>query len=197
MSAARSRAPRYFATPAALRAWFKRHHAKAPELLLGYWKVGSGRPSVTWPESVDEALCVGWIDGIRRRIDERRYTIRFTPRRPGSVWSRINVRRVAALIDEGRMLPAGIAVFEARGSKHKRGYSYSDRVDRFPAEIEAVLRAKPVAWVFFDEQPPGYKRNVIHWIVSARQEPTRLRRLATLIEDSAAGRRVGETKRYR
>src|SRR6185436_15946036 len=107
--------PTYFETPAKLRAWFRRNHAKAEDLLLGYWKVGSGHPSVTWPESVDEALCVGWIDGVRKRIDDARYTIRFTPRRAGSVWSAINVKRIGELVAEGRMQPAGLAVFEARG----------------------------------------------------------------------------------
>lgn len=188
--------PRYFATPAALRAWFKRHHTSAAELLLGYWKVGSGQPGVTWPESVDEALCVGWIDGIRRRIDDQRYTIRFTPRRPGSVWSQINVRRVGELIAEGRMQPAGLAVFEDRGEKHQRGYSFSDRAEHFPPELEAAFRAEAGAWAFFERQPPGYRRTAIHWVSSPKLEVTRLKRLATLIADSAAGLRLGHTTKY-
>jgi len=188
--------PRYFATPAALRAWFKRHHASAAELLLGYWKVGSGHPSVTWPESVDEALCVGWIDGVRRRTDDQRYTIRFTPRRPGSVWSQINVNRVGELIAEGRMQPAGLAVFESRGEQHERGYSFADRAEHFSPELEAAFRAEADAWVFFERQPPGYRRAAIHWVSSAKQESTRLKRLATLIADSAAGLRLGHTTKY-
>jgi uncharacterized protein YdeI (YjbR/CyaY-like superfamily) len=188
--------PRYFATPAALRAWFEKHHAKAPELLLGYWKVGSGHPSVTWPESVDEALCVGWIDGVRKRIDDERYTIRFTPRRPGSVWSQVNVKRVAELIAEGRMQPAGLAVFEARGDAHQRGYSFADRPEHFPPEQQARFRAHPAAWAFFDKQPPGYRRTAIYWVTSPKLEATRDKRLAKLIEDSANGLRLGHTTRY-
>lgn len=183
--------PTYFATPAQLRAWFRKHHAKASELLLGYWKVGSGHPSVTWPESVDEALCVGWIDGVRRRIDDQRYTIRFTPRRPGSVWSQINVKRVPELVAEGRMQPAGLAVFEARGEAHQRGYSFADRAQDFPPEVEARFRdADPKAWAFFAQQPPGYRRACIHWVTSPKLEATRLKRLAALVEASAAGQRI-------
>jgi uncharacterized protein YdeI (YjbR/CyaY-like superfamily) len=188
--------PTYFETPAKLRAWFKRHHAKASELLLGYWKVGSGHASVTWPQSVDEALCVGWIDGVRRRIDDERYTIRFTPRRPGSVWSAINVKRVPELVAEGRMQPAGLAVFEARGEKHAEGYNFANRAEHFPPELEAAFRAERAAWAFFEAQPPGYRRTVIHWVTSAKQEPTRLKRLAMLIGDSAAGQRLAGTTKY-
>ncbi|MEK8031178.1 YdeI/OmpD-associated family protein [Ideonella sp. DXS29W] len=189
--------PLYFDTPALLRAWFKKHHHRASELLLGYWKVGTGHPSVTWPESVDEALCVGWIDGVRKRIDDERYTIRFTPRRPGSVWSQVNVKRVPELIAEGRMQPAGLAVFEARGEQHARGYSFADRAQEFPPEIEAQFRAAhPEAWAFFEKQPPGYRRACIHHVTSPKTEATRQKRLTTLIEDSAAGRRLGHTTKY-
>ena len=189
--------PTYFETPAKLRAWFKKHHAKAGELLLGYWKVDSGRPSVTWPESVDEALCVGWIDGVRKRIDDERYTIRFTPRRPGSVWSQINVKRVPELVAEGRMQPAGLAVFEARGEQHERGYSFADRAQDFPPEVEAQFRqANAEAFAFFQRQPPGYRRACIYHVMSPKTEVTRQKRLATLIEDSAAGRRLGHTTKY-
>jgi uncharacterized protein YdeI (YjbR/CyaY-like superfamily) len=188
--------PLYFATPAALRAWFRKHHAKAGELLLGYWKVGSGQASVTWPESVDEALCVGWIDGVRKRLDDQRYTIRFTPRRPGSVWSQVNVKRIGELLAEGRMRPEGLAVFEARGEQHQRGYSFSDRPEQFAPELEAAFRVHAAAWAYFEQQPPGYRRAAIHWVSNAKQEATRLKRLATLIEDSAAGRRLGRTTQY-
>jgi uncharacterized protein YdeI (YjbR/CyaY-like superfamily) len=188
--------PMYFATPAALRAWFRKHHAKGGELLLGYWKVGSGQTSVTWPESVDEALCVGWIDGVRKRLDDERYTIRFTPRRPGSVWSQINVKRVAELVAEGRMQPPGLAVFEARGEQHQRGYSFSDRPEQLAPELEAAFRVHAAAWAYFEQQPPGYRRAAIHWVSNAKQEATRLKRLATLVEDSAAGRRLGRTTKY-
>ncbi len=189
--------PLYFETPAALRAWFKKNHVKATELLLGYWKVDSGQPSVTWPQSVDEALCVGWIDGVRKRIDDQRYTIRFTPRKATSVWSQINVQRVPELVAEGRMQPAGLAVFEARGEKHQRGYSFSDRAEHLPPAYVQAMKANPAAWTYFDRQPPGYKRAAIHWVTSAKQEATQQKRLATLIEDSAAGRRLGRTEKYK
>lgn len=190
--------PIYFETPAKLRAWFRKNHAKAPELLLGFWKVDSGQPSVTWPQSVDEALCVGWIDGVRKRIDDERYTIRFTPRRPGSVWSQINVKRVPELVAEGRMQPAGLAVFEARGEQHQRGYSFADRAQDFPPDIEVQFRAADAkAWAYFEKQPPGYRRACIYWVTSPKTEATRQKRLATLIEDSAAGRRLGHTTQYK
>jgi uncharacterized protein YdeI (YjbR/CyaY-like superfamily) len=189
--------PTYFATPARLRAWFKKHHASAAELLLGYWKVGSGQPSVTWPESVDEALCVGWIDGVRRRIDDARYTIRFTPRRPGSVWSQVNVKRIAVLTTEGRLQPAGRAVFDARGAAHEHGYTYTQRAQALPEALAAIFRAETDAWAFFEQQPPGYKRVAIHWVASAKQEATQLKRLTTLIADSAAHQRLGEITKYK
>jgi uncharacterized protein YdeI (YjbR/CyaY-like superfamily) len=190
--------PIYFETPAKLCAWFKKNHAKAPELLLGFWKVDSGHASVTWPQSVDEALCVGWIDGVRKRIDDERYTIRFTPRRPGSVWSQVNVKRVPELVAEGRMQPPGLAVFEARGEQHERGYSFADRPQDFQPEIEAQFRAADAkAWAYFEQQPPGYRRACIYWVTSPKTEATRQKRLATLIEDSAAGQRLGHTTEYK
>jgi uncharacterized protein YdeI (YjbR/CyaY-like superfamily) len=188
--------PLYFQTPEALRSWFRKHHARAAELVLGYWKVGSGEPSVTWPESVDEALCVGWIDGVRRRLDDQRYTIRFTPRRPGSVWSQVNVRRIGELVAAGRMQPAGLAVFAARGQAHERGYSFADRAEHFAPELEASFREHASAWAFFEKQPPGYRRAAIHWVGNAKQEATKRKRLATLIADSAAGLRLGRTTKY-
>lgn len=189
--------PLYFETPSVLKDWFAEHHARAPMLLLGYWKVGSGRPSVSWPESVDEALCVGWIDGLRKRIDEHRYTIRFTPRRPGSVWSQVNVQRVAELAAQGRMQAPGLAVFESRGEQHQRGYSFADRAESFPPDIELVFRAAASAWAYFEQQPPGYRRTVIHWVTSPKLAATREKRLNTVIADSAAGRRLGELNKYR
>ncbi len=189
--------PQYFATPAALRAWFKKNHAKAAELLLGYWKVDSGQPSVTWPQSVDEALCVGWIDGVRKRIDDERYTIRFTPRRPGSVWSRVNVKRVPELVAEGRMQPAGLAVFEARRADQQEGYTFANRAEHLPEALDKRFRTEAEAWAYFERQPPGYKRMAIYWVTSAKQEATQLKRLATLIEDSAAEQRLGHTTKYK
>ncbi|GAA0746157.1 YdeI/OmpD-associated family protein [Ideonella azotifigens] len=187
----------YFATPAQLHAWFKRHHATQTELLLGYWKVGSGQPSVTWPESVDEALCVGWIDGVRRRIDDARYSIRFTPRRPGSVWSMVNVQRVPVLLAEGRMRPEGLAVFEARKPEHHTGYTFAARPQELPPEMAAQLHALPDALAFFLAQPPGYRRTAVHWVTSPKTAATQARRLAELLASCARGERLGHTQKYR
>ncbi|MDQ1713880.1 MAG: hypothetical protein QOE45_3330 [Frankiaceae bacterium] len=180
----------FFETPAALREWFAANAATATELFVGYRKKATGLPSVTWAESVDEALCVGWIDGVRRSLGEDAYTIRFTPRRRGSRWSAVNVRRVPALAAEGRMTPAGLAVFEARGAANDTGYSYERRDGRLPPEYEAALRRTKGAWEFWAAQPDGYRRNIAYWVTSAKQEPTRQRRLATLAAASARGERV-------
>lgn len=182
--------PVFFATPEELRVWFAANAATAPELLVGYWKVRTGRRSITWPDSVDEALCVGWIDGVRRSLGDDAYCIRFTPRRRGSRWSAVNVRRVPELVAEGRMTPAGLAAFEARGAANETGYSYERREATLPPEYDALLRATPGAGEFWDAQPPGYRRNVAYWVTSAKQEETRRRRLAALTEACAAGRRV-------
>jgi uncharacterized protein YdeI (YjbR/CyaY-like superfamily) len=181
--------PRFFATSAELRAWFEAHHADADELLVGYYKKGSGRPSITWPESVDEALCFGWIDGIRRRIDDERYSIRFTPRRPRSVWSAVNIKRAGELIAEGRMTPAGLAAFEARDEERSAIYSYEQlRQATLEPEQEERLRANAAAWEWFQSRPPSWRRAAAHWVTSAKRPETRERRLATLIEEAAAGR---------
>lgn len=182
--------PVFFADAAAFRDWLAAHAATAPEVLVGYWKVATGRPSMTWPESVDEALCYGWIDGVRRSLGDEAYCIRFTPRRPGSVWSAVNVRRVPELAAEGRMTPAGLAAWEARGAANETGYSYERVEAALPPEYEAVLRAAPGAAAFWDAQPPGYRRLAAHWVVRAKQEATRERRLAALVEACVKGERV-------
>jgi uncharacterized protein YdeI (YjbR/CyaY-like superfamily) len=182
--------PTFFPTPADFRAWLERHHATETELLVGYYKKGSGKPSITWPESVDEALCFGWIDGIRRRIDDESYSIRFTPRKPTSNWSSVNIERVAELREEGRMRPAGLAAFERRSEARSGIYSYEQRkAARFDADQEREFRANEAAWSFFQAQPPGYRQQSTYWVVSAKREDTRRKRLASLIELSAAGRR--------
>jgi uncharacterized protein YdeI (YjbR/CyaY-like superfamily) len=181
--------PRFFASPEEWRAWLEEHHDREAEVLVGYWKRGTRRPSLTWPESVDEALCFGWIDGVRRRIDDERYCIRFTPRRPRSRWSRVNVERVAELLAAGRMRPAGLAAFEARTEEGT--YSYEQqRAATLDEERERRLRAEPAAWAFFTAQPAWYRRAAIHWVMSAKREATRDRRLAQLVESSANGRTV-------
>jgi uncharacterized protein YdeI (YjbR/CyaY-like superfamily) len=183
--------PTTFERPQAFRAWLEQHHDSEPELWVGYYKRGSGKPSMTWPESVDEALCYGWIDGIRKSIDAEAYMIRFTPRRARSIWSAVNIARVAVLTDEGRMRPAGLEAFEARREDRSGIYSYEQR-DRAKLEqaYEKRFRAKKKAWAAFETMPKSYRKAAIRWVMTAKKEETRERRLAALIEDSAAGRTV-------
>ncbi len=182
--------PVFFATPAEMRAWFAEHAATARELLVGFRKVGSGQPSITWPQSVDEALCFGWIDGVRLRRDETSYTIRFTPRRKGSIWSAVNIGRVATLQAEGRMQPAGQAAFAARKENKSAIYAYENKPAELPGPLLEILRANPAARAFFEAQPPSYRRTAIWQIVSAKQEATQRRRLEKLIAACAAGKRL-------
>ncbi len=184
--------PRFFSTPADFRAWLEAHHETEKELLVGFHKKGSGKPSITWPESVDEALCFGWIDGVRRSLPPAAYTIRFTPRRPTSIWSAVNVARAAELKKNGRMRPAGLRAFAARTPERTGIYSFErKKLAKLSKEQETTLRANRKAAAFFDAQPPGYRWLVIHWVTSAKRSETRERRLARLIADSAAGRRIG------
>ena len=180
-SKAVSAKPTFFTTPGAFRAWLEKHHASAPELLVGFHKRDSGKPSITWPESVDEALCFGWIDGIRRSLGPEAYSIRFTPRRATSIWSRINVDNVERLTKEGRMRPAGLRAFALRTDARTGVYSF-ERYEkaRLTATQEKMLRANKKAAAFFDRQPPWYRRVAVHWVTSAKREDTRARRLATL-----------------
>ena len=181
---------RFFATPAELREWFDANHATADELWLGYHKKASGRPSVDWSQVVDEALCVGWIDGVRKRIDDEVSVQRLTPRRTGSSWSAINVAKVAALTAEGRMRPAGLAAFEARSEAKTGIYSYERPHATFSDVETERFRADPEAWADWQRRPPSYRKTATHWVTSAKQATTRERRLATLIEDSRAGRTI-------
>jgi uncharacterized protein YdeI (YjbR/CyaY-like superfamily) len=191
--------PTFFATPADFRAWLERNHDSAPELLVGFHKKGSGRPSITWPESVDEALCFGWIDGIRRTIDDGSYSIRFTPRRARSTWSNVNVKRVAELTKLGRMRPAGLRAFAARDPKRSGIYTYEQDAPKPDAKLapayEKKFTANAKAWAFFQSQAPYYHRAVIRWVMSAKKEETQLKRLATLIDDSAHERRIAAMAR--
>ena len=184
--------PTFFPTPAAFRAWLERNHATAGELLVGFHKVGSGKPSLTWPESVDAALCFGWIDGVRKSVDDRRYTIRFTPRKPGSVWSSVNIKRARALIERGLMRPAGLKAFEARRENKSGVYSYEQRSVELPEPYNGLLKANAAAQRFFEAQPPSYRKVVVWWIVSAKRDETRRKRLDKLIAHSARGERVPE-----
>ena len=180
----------FFETPAAFARWLRRHHRTAAELWVGYYKRATGRPSLTWPESVREALRFGWIDGLRRSIDGESYKIRFTPRRPRSNWSQVNVRFAEELIAEGKMEPAGLAAFEARSARGPSVYTYEREEGAAEAHVEGELRRNRAAWAFFQAQPPWYRRTSARWVMSARKEETRSRRLAALIADSARGRTV-------
>jgi uncharacterized protein YdeI (YjbR/CyaY-like superfamily) len=181
----------FFATPEEFRAWLDAHHDSAAELWVGFRKVGTGRPSITWPQAVDQALCYGWIDGLRKGIDAGSYRIRFTPRRPTSIWSAINVARVEALRAAGLMTPAGLAAYERRRADRTGVYSFErSEPAAFTAEQEAAFHADTKAWEYFRAQPPGYRKTATHWVVSAKRADTQARRLATLIADSAAGRRL-------
>ena len=183
--------PIYFATPAEFRAWLEANHDSEPELIVGFHKKASGVPCMTWPEAVDEALCFGWIDSVRHTVDEDRYTNRFTPRKRGSTWSAVNVRKVAALTKEGRMRPAGLRAYEARSESKTGIYSFEQGDDpRLTRDQQRRFRTEPEAWAFFSSAPPSYRRAATWWVISAKQEATRDRRLAQLIEDSRAGRRI-------
>ena len=185
----------FFRSPANLRQWFEKNHATARELLVGFYKKDSRKPSITWPESVDHALCFGWIDGVRKSLDAISYTIRFTPRRAGSIWSAVNIRRVQVLIEQGLMQPAGLKAFEARRENKVGIYSYEQRPVHFEAAYEKGFQQNPAACEFFQARPPSYRKAACWWVLSAKTEATRLRRLVKLIEESAAGRRLDD--RYR
>jgi uncharacterized protein YdeI (YjbR/CyaY-like superfamily) len=182
--------PVYFATPAEFRHWLEQNHARETELLVGFYKKGSGRPSMTWPESVEEALCYGWIDGVRRSVDDERYTIRFTPRRPTSIWSARNVKTMAALLAAGRVAPSGLAAFEGRDPAKTSLYSFERDTIAFDAEQQREFERNRKAWDFFQAQPPSYRKMTTHWVVSAKKPETRAKRLAQLMADCAAGLRI-------
>jgi uncharacterized protein YdeI (YjbR/CyaY-like superfamily) len=188
--------PTFFATPAAWRAWLARHHATAAELWVGFYKRGSGRPSITWPESVDQALCYGWIDGVRRSLGPESYAIRFTPRRPGSTWSKVNLQRVGELEALGLMQPAGQAAHAARTAAKSGIYAYEQRDQaRLTPEQEREFKRNRKAWAYFQAEAPWYRRTATYWVISAKRAETRAKRLATLIADLAAGRRIGQLDR--
>lgn len=196
MSAPNRPSPRFFAGPAEFRAWLETYHAAAAELWVGFHRKGTGRPSLTWPESVAEALCFGWIDGVRKRLDAESYAIRFTPRRPGSIWSAVNLARMEELVAAGRVAPAGLAAWERRSAAKSAVYSYDRQsAAAFDPALARRFRAAKRAWAFFEAQPPGYRRVATHWVTSAKRQETRLRRLAKLIDCSAAGERLPELAR--
>jgi uncharacterized protein YdeI (YjbR/CyaY-like superfamily) len=183
--------PLFFATPAELRDWLDEHHETADEVIVGAWKKSTGKPTLTWPEIVEEALCVGWIDSIRRSVPGDGWAIRLTPRRKRSIWSAVNVAKVAELRAAGRMRPAGEAAFAARRDDRTAIYSFEQPVDPELAPGEAArFRANEAAWAWFSARPPSFRKQALHWVISAKKPETRERRLATLIDDSAAGRPI-------
>ncbi|MGH2700345.1 MAG: YdeI/OmpD-associated family protein [Actinomycetota bacterium] len=185
--------PVFFASPSAFRAWLEKHHDDTSELLVGFYKRSSGRPSITWPESVEQALCFGWIDGVRRSIDDTSYTIRFTPRKARNNWSAVNIKKASELIESGLMRPAGLEAFKKRTEARSGIYSYEQRhLAKLDEDYEARFRANEKAWAFFQSKPPSYRKAVTWWVVSAKKEETRLRRLAKLIEESERENTIGQ-----
>jgi uncharacterized protein YdeI (YjbR/CyaY-like superfamily) len=182
--------PRFFRTPLDFRAWLNKNHAKSAELWVGFHRKNSGRPSITWPESVDEALCFGWIDGIRKRIDEHSYQIRFTPRRRGSIWSAINIKRALELTKQKRMRPTGVKAFAARIENKSGIYSYEQRPTELPKDCAKLLKQNKAAWDFFRAQPPSYRKMIAWYVISAKRKETQSQRMVRLIAASAKGKRL-------
>ncbi|MCR9162586.1 MAG: YdeI/OmpD-associated family protein [Nannocystaceae bacterium] len=182
--------PTFFAAPADFRAWLEAHHRTSEHLWVGYHKKATKKPSVTWEETVEEALCVGWIDGIRKSLGAESYMIRFSPRKPKSVWSQRNIELVERLRGEGRMKAEGLAAFALKGAHPDSGYATARYDDVLPKAMLAQFKANAGGWDFYQSQPPGYRKRTVHWVMSAKREATRERRLATLIEDSANGLRI-------
>ena len=183
-------APKFFPTPDAFVRWLEKNHDKQTELLVGFYKTGSGQASMTWPESVEAALRFGWIDGVRRRIDEVSYSIRFTPRKARSNWSAVNIRKMRDLAEAKLLHPAGERAFAARLEERSAVASYEQKSVAFAPAQEKLFRAHPAAWAFFQAQAPSYRRAATWWVVSAKREETRAKRLKTLMEDSAGERRL-------
>lgn len=188
--------PVFFATTAAFRKWLEKNHDKKDELLVGFYKVGTGKKSITWSEAVDQALCFGWIDGVRRSIDEESYYNRFTPRRPNSNWSDINIKKVAELTRQGLMRAAGIAAFEKRKESRSRVYSFEKAAAALPPDYEKTFRKYKKAWKYFESLAPSYRRTSVHWIMDGKQEATRLKRLNKLIADSSEGTNPWKDNKY-
>lgn len=182
--------PLFFSKPAEFRRWLEENHQKESELLVGFYKVHTGKPSMTWSESVDEAICFGWIDGIRRKIDDESYCNRFTPRKPRSNWSAVNIKKVEKLIGQKRMTPAGLAAFEKRNENRSSIYSYENRPEKLSDELENKFQVDTQAWQFFNNQAPSYRKTMIYWVMSAKQQSTQQSRLVKLIEASGSGKRL-------
>lgn len=183
--------PVFFATPSDFREWLEKNYKSKTELLVGFYKTGSGKQSITWPESVDQALCFGWIDGVRRSLGEESYSIRFTPRKPNSIWSAVNIKKMDDLMSQGLVKPEGIAAFEKRTEAKSKVYSHERTQDAvLPDELEAIFKTNTAAWEYFMKQAPSYRKVMLHHITSAKQEKTRLSRFEKLLKASEEGKRV-------
>lgn len=182
--------PIFFENQEQFRAWLDKNHQKQTELLVGFYKVKSGKPSMTWSESVDQALCYGWIDGIRKSIDQESYSIRFTPRKPNSIWSNINIAKIEKLKKAGLLQPAGLKIFEIRKEENSRIYSHEKELSVLTEEYENLFKQDPSAWNFFNNQPPSYRKVITHWIMSAKQDKTRISRLNKTILYSKNQQRI-------
>lgn len=186
--------PTFFPNPSEFRKWLDKNHKTASELIVGYYKVGTKKPSMTWSESVDQALCYGWIDGIRRSIDEERYCIRFTPRKLKSIWSAINIKKIEELKKQGLMKPAGLAIFEKRTEENSKIYSHENEAVHFSDEFEKKFKANKKAWNYFTSQAPSYQKVATYLVMNAKQEATQQKRLKELIEASEAQQKIGRLK---
>jgi len=189
--------PIFFAKHSDFRKWLEKNHKKETELVVGFHKVDSGKPSMTWSQSVDEALCFGWIDGVRKSIDKDRYQIRFTQRKPTSTWSAINIKKMEALIQQGLMQPAGLESFKKRNEKKSKIYTYENEEVKFSPDFEKRFKANKTAWNYFQSLAPSYKKNSSNWVMRAEQEVTRLKRLNALIADSEAGTNQWKDNKYK
>ena len=189
--------PLFFAQPSHFRKWLQKNHQKETELLVGFYKVGSGNPSITWPQSVDEALCFGWIDGVRTSIDKDSYSIRFTQRKPGSIWSAVNIKKIEVLTKKGLMQPAGLASFEKRSPAKSAVYAFENEEKGLPKNFEKLFKANKKAWSYFQQLAPSYKKNSTHWVMTAKQETTQIKRLELLIADSEQGTNQWKDNKYK
>lgn len=183
-------APTFFPTQEKFRAWLEKHHQNETELLVGFYKVNSKKPSMSWSESVDQALCFGWIDGVRRSVDEESYSIRFTPRKKSSIWSAINIKKIEDLTQAGLMTPSGKKAFDLRSEERSAIYSHEKEPAVLDPDFEKQFKANPLAWEYFNNQAPSYKKVMLHWIMSAKQEKTRISRLEKTIHISAEQKRM-------
>jgi uncharacterized protein YdeI (YjbR/CyaY-like superfamily) len=182
--------PTFFTTQEDFRKWLLKNHETATELIVGFYKVDSGKPSMSWSQSVDQAICFGWIDGVRKTIDKESYLIRFTPRKPTSIWSAVNIKKVEELTKQGLMQPNGILAFEKRKEHKSKIYTYEKEAVKLSTGFEKKFKANKKAWAFFQSLPPSYHRSAIDWVMSAKQEATSIKRLNELINDSEAGRKI-------